>query len=456
MTEALNAVAIRMPKMSMTMTEGEVISWNVAVGDEVEAGDVVCEVMTDKVDMEVEAPVGGVLERIVVEAGVVPVGEPIGWIRSAETDSLAGLFDAPMEDELTAPLPVEPAPPADLPEVAAAAPVAAVAPAAPEVAAATTIAAVPAARRLAREHGVELASVVGTGPNGLVLPRDVEAVVASAAPVVATTTVPAGVPAGTSTPPQVVTAPVAASAPTIPAAPSRPAAQSRPAAPAPLATATDRRRAAVRARTAAKMVESAAVPQFTLWREIRLDAMAPVRGTVSWTAVMLRAYARALRSTQDLLGQWEGDHVVNAGVVAVGLAVDSPAGLVAPTFTDPDLLGLEELDRDIRATVAAARGGKADAARLAPATGMLSNLGGLGVDRFQALLTPPQASALSLGTIRERPVAIPGGVGLGLTVEAGLTVDHRVADGADGARLLDELVTLLADPALLLAPGSGG
>ena len=135
------------------------------------------------------------------------------------------------------------------------------------------------------------------------------------------------------------------------------------------------------------------------------------------------------------------------GPPSIALAVATERGLLVPTFVEPDLGDAREKDAEVREVVRAAQSGKVDGAYMAVANGSLSNLGGAGIDRFQALLTPPQASVLSLGSIRPRPVAVPGGVGLALTVEAGLTVDHRVADGAHGADLLARFVEHLDGPA---------
>ena len=191
------------------------------------------------------------------------------------------------------------------------------------------------------------------------------------------------------------------------------------------------------------MAPSAAIPQFTVWRTVELDAADTSRRGLSWTTLLLRAYAGALREVPDLLCRWEDDAPGDAGPPAVALAVATDRGLLVPTFTEPDRDGAQEVDREIRAVVSAARAGKLDPSYLGTANASLSNLGGMGVDRFQALLTPPQASVLSLGTIRPRPVAVPGGLGVALTVEAGLTVDHRVADGAHAAELLEHVVRRL-------------
>ncbi len=203
------------------------------------------------------------------------------------------------------------------------------------------------------------------------------------------------------------------------------------------------RKAAVRAVVARTMTPSAAIPQFTVWREIELDAANTQRRGVSWTTVLLRAYAAALRDVPDLLCRWEDGRATDAGPPAVALAVATDRGLLVPIFREPDRTAAPALDQEIRAVVRSAHSGKLDSAYLGVANGSVSNLGGQGVDRFQALLTPPQASVLSLGSIRQRPVAVPGGVGLALTVQAGLTVDHRVADGAHAATLLARLAERL-------------
>lgn len=403
-------LAIRMPKMSMTMTEGEVSEWMVSPGDEIAEGDVVCEVMTDKVDMEVESTVSGTLVEIVVASGTAAVGDPIGWVEGEDTGGGFG-------DLLSEPEP-EPDAVAE-PEPSVAAAPAPAEPVGPGPVSTGPVAAVPRARGLARERGVDLASVAGTGPDGLVRVEDVDGAGQHSSPVA--TGVPAAPAAPTSVPPAQPSA-VPASAPTRAAtAPRTP----------------DDRRTAVRRAVARKMVPTATIPQFTVWRQVHLDTANAVRNGVSWTTVLLRAYAGALRDVPELLSRWEDDTPTEAGPPAIALAVATERGLMVPTFGEPDARPIAEVDAEVRAVVAQVHRGKLDPAYMGVANGSLSNLGGLGVDQFQALLTPPQASVLSLGTIAPRPVAVTGGVGLALTVNAGLTVDHRVADGAHGAQLLE-------------------
>lgn len=399
-------LAIRMPKMSMTMTEGEVNEWLVEVGAEVAVGDVVCEVLTDKIDMEVESTVSGTLVEIVVASGTAEVGAPIGWVEGEDTGGDFGdLLAAPAEPD---PEPTQEPEPAPAPEPS------------PEPSREPTgpVAAVPRARGLAAERGVDLAAVTGTGPDGLVRVEDVEAHGA-------TTPDPAPAPA-----PAPTAAPTAAAP-----APARTPAD---------ASSTDARRIAVRRAVARTMVPTAAIPQFTVWREVHLDAADAVRRGVSWTTVLLRAYAAALRDVPELLSRWEDDAPTAAGPPVIALAVATERGLMVPAFTEPDARPIADVDAEVRAVVAQVQKGRLDPSYMGAANGSLSNLGGLGVDRFQALLTPPQATVLSLGTITRRPVAVPGGVGLALTVEAGLTVDHRVADGAHGAQLLESFARRLS------------
>jgi pyruvate dehydrogenase E2 component (dihydrolipoamide acetyltransferase) len=425
-------IPIIMPKMSMTMTEGEVATWLVKVGDQVNEGDVIAEVMTDKVDMEVESTHSGTLVEITVEDGTVAVGHPIGYLEGEESgfgDLLGGDDEQPAEDRAPEPAAGQAADPDATPVVGGDVPADPPIPgrsearSEPEPEAGPEpqpqpeqIAAVPRARGLARERGLDLAQVRGSGPDGLVTVSDVEAATrSSTAP---TPTLPLDTPTPEPTrPPAPASTPAAATT-----------AKRKP---------TRDRASLIRAAVARKMVESASVPQFTVWRDIELDEANARRQGLSWTTVLLRAYAAAMRDVPELLCRWENDTATPSGPPSVALAVATPGGLMVPVFTEPDTAAPRELDAELKDVVAAVQKGRLDPAYLGVANGSLSNLGGLGVDRFQALVTPPQASVLALGSIKQRPVAVPGGLGVALTVTAGVTVDHRVADGAHAATLLD-------------------
>lgn len=397
------SVPLNMPKMSMTMEEGTIVEWHVAEGDVVVDGDVVAIVTTDKVDMEVEATAAGQVERILHDVGdVVPVGEPMAFIQS-EHDDLLGDLLAPSPVPTAAP---EPAPAA--PDVPAAV-----------VAPGRTVAA-PLARKLAKEAGIDLASVAATSPSGIIRARDVRDRIARLADQGSQPPAPAEVPA-------------------------RPAGD----------LVGDARSRRLRITTAGVMSASAGIPQFTLERTLDLAATQRARRAsllgVGWTTILVRAYAMMLRRHPLLGGSYTPQGVRAGDHVGVALAVDTPPGLLAPVLTDPDLLPIRELDAAIRAVAGDARAGALSPDAMRGATGTLSNLGGLGVRRFNALLTPPQCTALSVGEIGYRVAAQADGTfGAVFGCDVGLTVDHRAADGADGARGLQYLQDLISDPLTLV------
>lgn len=353
-------VPLVMPKMSMTMTEGVFLVWHKAEGDEVREGEVVCEVATDKVDMEVEATVAGTLTRLLATPeDVIPVGEPIAFV-AAEAD---GLLDG-MFDDLDDPVPDQ------APEGRAEPP----SPAPPVPS--STPAAVPAARRLAVERSIDLATVTPSGPWDTIRLSDLG---------------------------------------------------------------TPRKPGNGRAAVARRMTASTQIPQFVLYRDLDLEP-----ATHGWTARFVHAFAQALRQHPDLNATWADDAVQHHDRVGVALAVDTPRGLLGPVLTDPDQDSLDTLATRIADVVERARAGRLGLAELsAAATTTVSNLGNHGVTGFHALLTPPQATALAVGAIEPKVVPVEGGIGVRLRCTVGLTVDHRVADGVAGARLLATLQELI-------------
>jgi pyruvate dehydrogenase E2 component (dihydrolipoamide acetyltransferase) len=352
-------VPLVMPKMPMTMTEATFLVWHKAPGDRVDEGEVVCEVATDKVDMEVEATVAGTLTRLLAAPeDVIEVGAPIAYVATESDELLDGLFDNP--------------PPEPAPEGRAEPP--------PPTPVLSGRAAVPAARRLAAERGIDLTTITPTGPWDTIRLSDVDI------------------------------------------APRRKAGNGR-------------------AAVAGRMAASAQVPQYVLHRDLNLEE---TRRTHGWTVLLVHAFAAALRRHPDLNASWGDGDVQRHDHVGVALAVDTARGLLAPVLTDPDLDTLDTLAARVAAVVGRARAGRLGLAELsAPATTTISNLGGLGVRWFHALLTPPQATALAVGAVGPRVVPVPDGIGVRLRCTVGLTVDHRVADGAAAARLLGTLQELL-------------
>lgn len=221
-------------------------------------------------------------------------------------------------------------------------------------------------------------------------------------------------------------------------------------------TREERRRQRIRALLAQAMSASAAVPQFTVYADIDLEALEHARreqlGGASWTAILLRAQGIALAQSPALTASWDertGRAAPDAGI-GIALAVDTPLGLLAPVVRDPHRRPLAEVADEVRALARAAQDGALAADALAGATTVFSNLGGFGVDRFNALITPPHATALSAGSVARRMrVFDDGSFAPRLQVTLGLTVDHRVADGADAARCMSALRTILADPGAL-------
>lgn len=389
---------LRMPKMSMTMESGEILAWHKREGDSVRAGDIVCEVATDKVDMDVEAPADGVLARIVAAPGQkVAVGEPIAYLSSETEDILADILPPSTPDRVeesaappqsTAPAEYEATPPSRK---------------GPRPA-------IPRARRLAAELGIDLETVTPTGRGGVITPADVER---------------AAQRHRTSPPRAPENTPDTAA----------------------FADALRDRRTRLRSVIAHRMQQSAAIPQFTVFRDIIVDTVARSRQGIGWTTLFVKALALALRENGDLTTPWLDDGPGSpTDDIAVAIAVDTPVGLLAPVVHHADTISLTSLQSEVRGLVDRARSGKLTATELEGAVTTVSNLGTFGVDMFQALLTPPQPSVLALGAVRPTLVATGDGFRVRTVCTVGLTVDHRVADGADAARLLDRLAQLFATP----------
>ncbi len=460
-------VALVMPKMSMTMEQGQIVVWHVEPGAHVRAGDAVCDVLTDKVDMEVESPVEGTLARIVADVGAtIPVGDPIAYIATEADELLEGLIgpDGVVGGE------------ADTD----AAPIGTGAPAEPGSTGADRLATppsrqgprpvVPGARSRAARLKIDLATITGTGTGGLITMADVNraaqafatqapppaqrsAAVPAASPALTAATMPAA--SYVSAAPPVPAAPPAGSPPPIAGSPSgsdRPGANRLDSARFDSALETYRR--SVRQTVARVMTESAAVPQFTAYADLDLRPLAAARRGIGWTTLLAVAFAKTLRLHPELASTWVDGRSQPADRIGIALAVDTPVGLLAPVVIDADRRPADDVERDVRRVVASARDGHLGPDAMSGATATLSNLGTFGVVRFQALVTPPQVCALSVGVIGEMPFAPGGGtLGVRLGCTVGLTVDHRAADGADAGRFLADFADLIRRPDSLLAPG---
>ncbi len=446
-------IHILMPALSPTMTEGNVASWLKNEGDSVQAGDILCEIETDKATMEVEATDEGTLARIVAPAGseAVPVNAVIGLIleEGEDTSALEGA-------EAAAPAAAPAAPPAEPAAEAAAesAPAASAAPAAAAPAAAAPspggngatppapqrepgarIFASPLARRMAKQAGLALEAIAGTGPNGRIVKVDVEAAIAAAAaaPAVA-----------------------AASTPAVAAAPA-------PAAPAAPAAACQDAPASTMRKVIAQRLQEAKreVPHFYLTIDCAVDALLETRAQLnersddyilSVNDFVIRAAALALRKVPAANASWVDGTLRRYTSADVSVAVAIEDGLVTPIVRNADAKGLAEISAEVKELAGRAR---AKPMGLAPeeyqgGTFSVSNLGMFGIKEFAAIINPPQSMILAVGTAEQRPVVRDGALAVATMMSCTLSVDHRVVDGVLGARFLQAFKGLIEDPLTML------
>jgi len=407
---------VKLPRLGQGMEAGTIVKWLKSEGDRVEKGEPLFEVDTDKATQEVEAEASGVLLKIAVESGEVPVGQTIAVIGEAgETVAV----EAPPEATAT-PAPPEPAAAGPAPSGAR--------PAQQNGDTSSTaedtgdrIKASPLARRIARERGIQLDSVRGTGPEGRIIAEDLERVEArpeEARPVPATT-----------------------------AAPSRPEDIEA----VPLTR--------IRATIARRLTQAWEVPAFqltvsadmTLSNELveRARELNPgVRVTV--TDLLTKVCAMALSRHRDVNVQFTEEAILRYPTANVGIAVAAPQGLVVPVIREAERLSLAETAARRTELVGRARDGKLAQADLEAGTFTISNLGMFGVDQFIAVLNPPQAAILAVGATTEQPVVKEGAVVPRPLMTMTLTVDHRAVDGAAAADFLRTVKTFVEEPALAL------
>ena len=402
---------VKLPRLGQGMEAGTVTKWLKAEGETVEKGEPLFEVDTDKVTQEVESDFAGVLLKIALEAGEAPVGQTIAWIGEAGEE----IADAPAPQLLR--------PRSEGGRAAAATTaegvdtVSAQRRAAAAEANGGRIKASPLARRIARERGIELSSLRGTGPEGRIVAEDVERAQAAAAPGQA---VPPSVPSG-----EVESMPLTSIRKTIArrltAAWQAPAFQ--------LTVSADMTRAnALVARA----------------RELNPD----VRITV--TDVLAKVAAQALMRHRDVNVQYADDALLRFPTANIGIAVAAPAGLVVPVVRSVERLSLAELAAARGEVVGRARDGKLTPQDFEDGTFTISNLGMFGIEQFVAVLNPPQAAILAVGATEERAIVTDGEIGIKPMMTMTLTVDHRAVDGAVGSDFLRTLKQYVEDPALAL------
>lgn len=433
-----------MAQLSPTMEEGKLIEWKVAEGDAVAQGDVVAEIETDKANMDVEALGGGVLRKIVVQAGAtVPVGALIGVI--AEPDESIDDLLAEAEAAAEAAGGDEPADGrAEEPATGAAEP-AAPEPAAPEPAAPVEVAADPAgaaaggrikaspvARRMAAEGGIALAGLAGSGPGGRIVKADVEAALAGGARGVAPVSGPTPAP------------PPAAPVPPAPAA-LPPGLEDR------VEEASQMRKAIAR-----RLGQSIGpVPHFFLTTEVDMGRALELRadlnarftdGKIGVTDLLLKATAEALNRHPAVNASWEENAIRYHGAVHLGIAVALDEGLITPVLRDAGRKGLRQISVEARDLIGRARERKLAPEEYQGGTFSVSNLGMFEIDQFTAIINPPEAGILAIGQTVEKPVAVDGQVVVRKRMRVTMSCDHRVIDGATGAAFLGAFKAMLENP----------
>ncbi|MEP6621301.1 MAG: pyruvate dehydrogenase complex dihydrolipoamide acetyltransferase [bacterium] len=428
------ATKVFMEALSPTMEEGRLVKWLKNEGDVVKSGEPIGEVETDKAIMELVARGDGVLrKRLVNEGDAVPVGTLVGVIAPADEniDALVASAGTPAPAAAPAPQPV--AAPAPAPS----APAAPVPPAPPSVpttppAPAPTAGATPAvpagptrssplARRLAAERGLDLGGVQGSGPNGRIIKRDVEA---------AATAQPAR----------------AASAPAAPAVAG--------------ADYTDVPLTQIRKIIAKRLGESIGpIPTFYLTAEFDLTRVMEMRAAmadlgdefkVSVNDILIKAIAVTLSQHPEVNAHWNGDHIRYFNRVHVGMAVATDDGLIVPVIWDADKKRLSEISRDAKELAKRARERKLKPEEFTGSTFSVSNLGMFGIDQFTAIINPPEAAILAIGAGEDKAVVVNGEVVVRKRVRVTMSCDHRIIDGAVGAKFLQALRRLVENPLMLV------
>lgn len=423
-----------MPRLSDTMEEGTIVVWLKREGDRIEKDEPIAEIQTDKATMELPAFQSGVLARIIVPEGqTVPIGEPIAVITTdAETPGAAAA---------TAPSAVRPAPaaPAAPPSAAPAAPAVALpGPTAAATPEAARVKASPLARRLAKEMGIDLRLVRGSGPGGRVVADDVQAFREQARGVAAPPAAPAAAPAA-----------------------ARPA----PAAPVPPAPPTAGPRAVELTRMqqviARRMVESkTTIPHFYLTTEIDMVEATRLAQQIAeaweqptrlpYNEIVLKAVALALRRVPEVNATFRDNRIEIHDSVNLGFAVAVEQGLLVPVIRDCDRKSLRQIADDARELVEKARSGRLALADYEGGTFTVSNLGMFDIDEFVAIINPPQTGILAVGAVRPKAVVHDGQIVARERMRVTLSGDHRAYYGATGAAFLRELKRLLEQPVRLL------
>lgn len=452
-----------MPKLSDTMTEGTLVKWNKQVGDTIEIGDVIAEVETDKATMEMEAFDEGTLSEILVQEGQkAAVGSALGVL-------LEDGEEAPAPGSTPAALSAPDAQPfAETPQASQPGAVAAQAAPAPVVAAAPVsfeagdrVKASPLAKKIADSKGVNIAVIQGSGPGGRIVKADVEAAAAGGASAPSRLANAASALAASAKAQVVQATPSAAPAPAQPA-------RVQPAAAVPInpvVAADDQtiQLSSMRSIIADRLltskttiphfylhVECDTAPLMTLRKQVNAQAEQTHGNKYSINDFVLKSVINAAQAVPEINASFNGDSIVQFAKVGVSIAVAVDDGLVTPVIKDAASKSMLQISQEVKDLAVRARDKKLLPNEFDGGTVTVSNLGAWGIESFDAIINPPQAAILSVGAIIEKPVVKDGQIVPGMRMNVGLSCDHRVVDGAVGAKFLNEVKKLIENPALML------
>lgn len=419
-------IQILMPALSPTMTEGTLATWLKSEGDAVAAGDVIAEIETDKATMEVEAIDEGTLARILVSAGsenvavntviglILEEGEDASALEDMSTDALSSAtVSQTLED--TQPAATEHIKPPSL--------------AGQKQASNGRVKASPLARRIAREKGLDLATVQGTGPHGRIIRVDVEAAIVQPLPSLSSRHV-----GGDASEALKIAEGLGMSYHVEPL--------------------SNMRKTIARRLSESKQM----VPHFYLTADCEIDALLSARKQIntehdlkiSVNDMIVKASAVALRQVPDANVSYMGDSMLYYDQVDISVAVAIPGGLITPVVRKADQLGLAAISTAIKDLAMRAREGTLAPEEYTGGSFSISNLGMYGVKDFKAIINPPQACILAVGAGEPRPVVKEGALDIATVMTIGLSVDHRAVDGAVGANLLKAIKNLIENPVSML------
>ncbi len=417
------AEIIRMPRLSDTMEEGNIVSWLKNEGDPVSVGDVLAEVETDKATMDLESFHSGTLIYVGIKEGPVPVDGIIAIIGSKDDDVQALLKEAEANNPAPAKEESSTSTPSPSPTPAAATPAAPVhTPQATAPVAEYTgeTKASPLARKMAEERGINLSYVTGSGENGRIIKRDVENYSAHG-----------GAPSG-----------------------------GVGMALLPGVNYGDNPVSQMRKTIARRLGESKfTAPHFYLTSEINMDTAIQARKAineeegvkVSFNDMIVKASAYALRKNPDVNASWHGDKITIHTDINIGVAVAIEDGLVVPVVRNVDRLSLPMINAQVKALAKKARDKKIQPADMQGNTFTISNLGMFDIDEFTAIINPPDACILAVGSIVQKPIVKDGQLAVGNLMKVTLSCDHRIVDGVTGAKFLQSLKFVLENPIRMFA-----